>query len=341
MKSNLYYLYLLVTISSFSSCTNKNSTKICSKDDALITYEAFGNKLNNATNLSVSQLANKLQEWKTLEDTVLHFIITDSISDDSQNIKDLTRCAITRNEITDRMTWLVDNQVRSYDDIVTIQQSLNEYEQKVTNSVIFQNAETFFNALDKESKANKDANQLIAEYTNSLAVWSIKGFSSTSDIQEYIKEENLLFINFLNHLYDYDRRSIQYIINATSKVTELMYKASVNGNLSSEEVSIYMGIRTNRRLIQNAFKCMEAIKSGIIQTPNQAAMTISMLLNPYSNYNTCIKLRTREQVNELKGIGKKIESLITQLSKQGLIDEIKIDSFPNKLIKERILMEMK
>lgn len=340
MKSNLYYLYLLVTISSIS-CTNKNSTQICSKDDALITYEAFGNKLNNVTNLSIPQLANKLQEWKMLEDIVLHFIITDSISDDLQNIKDLTRCAITRNGIADRMTWLVDNQVRSYEDIVTIQQSLNEYEQEVTNSVIFHNAETFFNTLDKESKDNKDANQLIAEYINSLAAWSIKGFSSTSDMQEYIKEENLLFINFVNHLYDYDRRSIQNLINAISKVTEIMYKSSEDGSLNSEEVSIYMGIRTNRRLIQNASKCMEAIKSEIIQTPNQAAMTISMLLSPYSNYNTCIRLRTQEQVNDLKRIGKKIELLITQLCSQGLIDETKVASLPNKLIKEYILIEMR
>lgn len=124
-------------------------------------------------------------------------------------------------------------------------------------------------------------------------------------MQEYIKEETLLFINFVNHLYDYDRRSIQNLTNAISKVTEIMYKSSEDGSLNSEEVSIYMGIRTNRRLIQNASKCMEAIKSEIIQTPNQAAMTISMLLSPYSNYNTCIRLRSQEQVNDLKRIGKK------------------------------------
>ena len=98
MKSNSYLLNLLVTMSSIS-CINKNSTKIWSKDDALITYEAFGNKLNNVAILSGSRLANKLQELKTLEDTVLHFIITDSLFDNSQNIKDLIRCAITRNGI--------------------------------------------------------------------------------------------------------------------------------------------------------------------------------------------------------------------------------------------------
>lgn len=103
-----------------------------------------------------------------------------------------------------------------------------------------------------------------------------------------------------------------------------------------------MGVRTNRRLIQNAAKCADAIRMKRIKTADQASMTVSILLNPFSNYNRiCTGMRTKKQIKELRSLGKQISPLINQLKQLDLIEVLPTDSLPNKIIKEHILITMK
>lgn len=340
MRLILNYCYLVALLSTIS-CTSNKTQEFYNKEDAFHSYETFANRLHKSQKMSISQIATTLNEWKLLEDTVLHFIIADSVSDSSQNIKDITRCALTKNIITDKLLKLVDGQARSYEDIIVIQQSLNEYDHLIVSTETFRNAEAFFKAIDNNNSKNATAHQVLARYINALTHWSTKDISSLKDIQEFIKEEDFFFVNFLNYLYEYNSEDVQAIIKATEKTTEHLYKSFINKKLSIKELNIYMAVRTNRRLIQNAEQCVEAIKSKIIKTPAQAAMTVSMLANPYSNYNyTCIGLRTKDQIAKLSSIGKQIEPLVSQLRRERLIDELKTDSLPYKLIKEHIRIKM-
>lgn len=335
LKLNCCYLIALLSV---ISCTSNKTQEICNKDDAFHSYETFANRLHKSQKMSISQIVTALDEWKLLEDTVLHFIITDSISD---NLPNITRCAIIKNNITDKIIDLVDGQTRSYEDIIVIQQSLSGYSHSMANIDAFRNAEAFFKTLENNVSKNTTAHQVLSQYIKALMLWNTKKISSLRDIQEFIKEEDFFFINFLNHLYEYNSEDVQTIIKATEEMTGNMYKSFANKKLRSSDIHIYMAIRTNRRLMQNAAQCAEAIKSKIIKTPAQAAMTVSMLINPYSNYNyTCIGLRTKDQIKKLSSIGKQIEPLITQLKREGLIDELNTDSLPYKLIKEHILIKM-
>ena len=340
MKLILNYCYLVALLSTIS-CTSNKTQEIYNKEDAFYSYETFANRLYNSQKMSISQIATTLDEWKQLEDTLLHFIIIDSVSDSSQNIKDIARCALTKNTITDKLLKLVDGQRRSYEDIIVIQQSLNEYNHFMANTEAFLNAKVFFKTIENNISKNTTSHQVLVQYINTLTLWNTKDISSLKDIQEFIKEEDFLFINFLNYLYQYNSEDVQAIIKATEKVTGHLYKSFANKKLSIKELKIYMAIRTNRRLIQNAAQCVEAIRSRRIKTPAQAAMTISMLINPYSNYNyMCIGLRTEEQIAKLNSIGKQIEPLVSQLRRERLIDELKTDSLPYKLIKEYIHIKM-
>lgn len=340
MRSKLYYCYLVATLS-IVSCTSNKTQDICDKKSAFQSYEAFSNRLNSIKKMPTSQIAATLVEWKVLEDTLLHFIITDSIQDSSRNVEDITRCAVTKNNITDRIIKLIDSQPRSYEDIIVIQQSLNDYSQIITNTTFFHEAENFFKTLKNNAIENTSSNQVLNQYVKALRHWNCKEISSLKDLQEFVAEENTYFINFLNHLYEYDSKDVRTIIKETSEITERMYRSTANKKLKLKELSIYMSIRTNRRLIQNAAQCVNSIKSGTVETPAQAAMTVSMLLNPYSNYNDmCIGLRTKEQLKELNLIGRQIEPLIKQLKQERLIDELPTDSLPYKLIKEQILIKM-
>lgn len=340
MKLILNYCYLVALLSTIS-CTSNKTQEIYNKEDAFHSYETFSNRLHKSQRMSISQIATTIGEWKQLEDTVLHFIITDSVSDSSQNIEDIARCARTKNIITDKLVKLVDGQTRSYEDIIVIQQSLNEYSHLMASTEAFRYAEDFFKTVENNISKNTTVHQVLTRYINALTLWNTKDISSLKDIQEFIKEEDYLFVNFLNYLYQYNSEDVQAIIKATEKVTEHIYKSFVNKRLSIKELNIYMAIRTNRRLIQNAEQCAEAIRSRRITTPAQAAMTVSMLINPYSNYNyMCIGLRTKDQIAKLSSIGKQIEPLVSQLRRERLIDELKTDSLPYKLIKEYIHIKM-
>lgn len=338
-----HYCYLLLAMLSLFSCNpKKGMPEICNKEDAFIAYAEFRNQLQNLDKSSTSNLLNNLREWTILEDTVLHYLISDSLSEQSHKAQDMIRCATIRNDITSEINRLVDSQLHTYADIIDIQQSLNEQNLKDRYPKIFQEAECFFNELTAKVHTEETAHEVITEYANKLLYWQSKGFSSKQDMLEFIKEEDRLFISFLQHLYEYDSKSIHTIIMTTDNISKLMFQATNIGKLDIRELRLYMGMRTNRRLIQNATKCADAILSEQVKTPAQATMTISMLLNPYFNNNhRCTGIHTKKQIEELHHLGKQISPLITLLKQQGLMKENLIDSLPNKIIKEHIFIKMK
>lgn len=342
MKRFLNYFYLLVTLSFISCNSKKEMPEIFNREDALTAYEEFKNKLHSSDRSSTIKLLNNLKEWKVLEDTVLHFLIIDSTQDQIHEIQDMSRCAVIRNDITNEIIRLTDSQLHTYSDIIYIQQSFNEYSLREKCPDLFHHAECFFNELTTKTHVKKTAHEIMTEYANRLLYWKSRGFSSRQDILDFIKEEDSLFVNFIDHLYEYDSQSVKTIITMTDYISELMFRAADEKELDIKELRIYMGVRTNRRLIQNATKCTDAIRLNQIKTPEQADMTVSILLNPYSNYNRiCTGLHTKSQIEALHVLGKQISPMISYLKQQGLIKKNLPDSLPNKIIKEHILITMK
>lgn len=342
MKHFLNYFYLLVTLSFISCNSKKEMPEICNREDALTAYEEFKNKLHSSDKSSTIKLVNHLKEWKMLEDTVIHFMILDNTLDQTNKIQDISRCAVISNDIKNEIIRLTDSQLHTYADIVFIQQSFNEYNLQEKYPDIFHHAECFFNELTTKVHAEQTADEIITEYTNRLLYWKSKGFSSGQDMLDFIKEENSLFITFLDHLYEYNAQSVKIIIMMTDCISDLMFRAAAAKKLDIRELRIYMGVRTNRRMIQNATKCTDAIRLNQVKTPEQADMTVSILLNPYSNYNRiCTGLHTKSQSEALSDLGKQISPMISHLKQQGLIKKNLPDSLPNKIIKEHILITMK
>lgn len=342
MNPKLKHCYLLVVLSFISCNFKKEMPEICNKETAFTAYEEFKNKLHSSDKSSVTDLLNNLNNWKVLEDTVLYFLISDSTSDQSREIQDITRCAIIRNDITNEIIRLADSRLHTYADVIDIQQSFNNQNLKIKYPDIFHNAEHFFNGLTEKARSPKTAHEILTEYANKLLYWKSRVFSSKQDMLQFIEEEDRLFISFLEHLYAYDSKSVQTIIAATDHISNLMFQAANSGKLNLAELRIYMGMRTNRRLIQNAMKCVDAIRLNQIKTPEQASMTASILLNPYSNYNRiCTGIHTQKQLEELHSLGKQIPALIAHLKQDSLIKMPSADSLPNKIIKEHILITMK
>lgn len=342
MKLEFNCLLLLVMLSLISCNFKQETPRISSKKDALTAYEEFKNQLHNADKPSPHNLLNNLRTWKMLEDTVLHYLISDSTSNPDHKIYDMTRCALIRNDIENEVMRLIDSRQYAYADIIDIHQSFNEYKIKDRFPNIFHDAENFFNALTAQVPSNKTLHEIMDEYTHKLLDWKSKGFSSRQDMLEFIKEEDILFTSFLNHLYEYNNKSIETIIVLTNYISDLMFQAADKEKLDIRELRIYLAMRTNRRLIQNAIKCADAIRLKQVKTPEQATMTVSILLNPYSNYNRlCTGIHTKEQIQALHSLGVQIPQLIDQLKQQGLIRKQMPDSLPNKIIKEHILITMK
>lgn len=166
--------YLLVMLI-FISCNLKNEkSKIYNKENAITTYEEFQNKLHNTQLASTNDLLNKLEEWRILEDTVLHYLISDSIQDQTRNVQDMTRCAVIRNGITTEIIRLTDSQLRTYGDIIDVQQSFNDYNLNDRYPDTFHNAECFFNRLIIQKHKDKNAHEIMTQYTNQLLYWKSK-----------------------------------------------------------------------------------------------------------------------------------------------------------------------
>lgn len=341
MKIRLLYLSVLALTVISWSCKGRIS-KITCKKDAFSAYEVFWKEQCTTKGIPTPKLIEALDKWIVLEDTLLYFMIADSTLEESKSVQDMARCATIGNNIIKEMLRLVDSEPRTYKDVVLVQQAFNCAKNSTVSSSVLREAGMFFNSLNDKAQTNSTATEIFAEYTNRLAAWHDEGFISKKEMLDFICEEDRLFTGFLIHLYEYDDMSVQTVVKATTEIVELLIQATSDRKINSEDFIAYMGIRTNRRLIQNAQRCMDAINRNQVKTKRQAAMTISMLLNPYSNYNQlCIETRTEKQVEELYSVGEQMESLFNKLRKKDLIEGLKLDSLPYKLIKEHIHITMK
>ena len=323
----------------FSSCSfNAKRSPLSDKNDAFARYEGFLDSIEGDEKCSFKELPELLNRWKSLEDTVLWFIFRDTLE---EHMNDIVRCSQIGSRVHRTVNHIIDGQVCGLDDLVKIQYGfpllcLNQ------KQLYFQHeGELYFNGMDSNPVQPKKAKQVLSGYKNMLGGWSQNGFRTREDIMSFLKEEDYYYRLFLCNLYEYSSHDMMPFIHSPENLLARMAADVRKYSLDWNEISIYMAVRTNRRLIQNATACLSSLDQGILQTKRQAMLTVSMLLNPYADFNwLALAMRTSGQYGQLLEMSGKIPEAIHTMECKQLVSVLNIDSLSNKLIKEYIAFVM-
>jgi hypothetical protein len=102
--------------------------------------------------------------------------------------------------------------------------------------------------------------------------------------------------------------------------------------ISRSEAVILLTMRNNRRVLQNAVRCVEDIRTGRISETDQQTAYLWMLMQPWMTIDSfAYGLLTREQTETLERLAAEMPQTLKRLSKAQF--PMDTDQIPNTLIK--------
>lgn len=267
--------------------------------------------LKKKNDLSIEKLAKATSHWLEVQDSaysvfgrdstivgvrspvaVAFFVISDSIRGE------ITRIAFSRK--------------RSMRDVMFLKLNTASGRDKVRNSDTYKEAVDFYNSLDKRPLYPNLSSTLVA-YTRLLG--SVKRFRKGDELMTFISDEDRCFRSLMKYLSQVQNRDLQRLTDATADVFDGLY--STVGNRTdnvNDRTMLYLTMRFNRRVVQNALACREDIEKNKRLDRVQRANYRWMLIQPFmaiDDYSTTVL--TDEQRGELLDMANELPSLLGKL----------------------------
>ena len=330
---------LQVALLIFSSCSlNVDGDSFSDKKEAISGYEEFLDSIESDRECSFEELPGLLNRWKSLEDTLFCFLSRDTTEG---HINDIIKCSQIGNRVNQSVNHIIDGQVCNLKDLIKIQYGFPVLRLNKKQLHFLHESELYFSGMDSIPVQSKGAKQVLKSYRDMLGRWLKREFRIREDVMSFLKEEDYMYRMFLCHLYEYSSHDMIPIIRSTESLLVRMAADVKKYTLDWDEVSTYMAVRTNRRLIQNTAVCLSYIDQGALRTERQAMLTVPMLLNPYADFNQLVlAMRTSSQYDQLLEMSENIPRAIHAMEYKQLVSISSIDSLSNKLIKEYIAFVM-
>lgn len=329
-----FVVVLLVSAATCSCSDNNKGIEVVDATSALRAHQAFLRKASETRKTDIKQLVALTKEWFVLSDTLRHHVQSDSVK---QKVYGYLVYRCLQDSMANRLEALVDSKVRSFEDILTVREVL--YEKQPMDSLFDSaNARKFFASLDAATLPKLTKEQAVGSYTTLLKSYLKRGIKSQSDMQRFIRAEDLAFRGFLVHLHELGNVSLKNITGSTESVCELIFESASKGQMSSETPIIYMLMRTNRRIVQNAMTCLADIKEGrVTGDDEQAVVYLWMMMKPFFPMDELtLSLLTEQQKQDLRMLAHELPAVSASLNKGMGWSPLPIEEMPNEIIKEYV-----
>lgn len=207
----------------------------------------------------------------------------------------------------------------------------------------YKDAVAFYEKMDQEKVSFPDANTVCRNYISFLN--KEKPFTNEAQLLEFIRHEDVFFQQLLHVIADVSQQDLQLITNKTTDLIDKLYKSTVQNldNKINERVLIYLSMRYNRRILQNARKCYEDILHKVKLSEQMVANYRWMIIQPYMNIDSyAMSLVTDKQRGALIKIADRLPDLMAYLDNSSYkptaaesekLMQVMVDYFINSYIK--------
>ena len=316
----------------FASCTGKSDhghPEIA--DDPAGTYRHYLSEVRKLDKLSTEELAEHINCWQTVRDSVFSHAVRDTSSNPHSSL--YSECEELHDSLGMefcRIAWSSD---RTYLDVFALKEQTSPYCRDKELKSAADNSRPFFSSLDSIPSLAVDGNGILSAYRRFLARTLQNGIHDLTDLKSFIKDEDAVFRSFLTHLNSLAGENLSDITKDTEQCCSQVFIAAENKEIPYRDAMIYMAMRTNRRLIQNAAACLNDILKGKVENKSQAWGYACMILQPYISMDgICTALLSDADKKKLRRIAEQTPAAFNKLGGILQSDKEHLDGLPATLM---------
>ena len=308
MKVKKLIVFGMTLLICFSSCNRHPS--FASSEEALEGCKEQLASLKEKKEVSIEELSKLTSCWLEVQDSAYSVFGKDS----SLSLKSPMAVAyfLVSDSIRGEISRLAFSQPRSLRDVMYLKQHTAMQREKLQKDAIYQDAVKFYEKLD-EYPLYPDLASTLSAYSKLLS--SSKGFHQGDELMKFIAMEDKCFRSLMKYLSSVDTEQLRKLTAATTQVFDGLYSSV--GNLSNDvndRTMLYLSMRFNRRIIQNAQACHEDVKAGKRLNAVQRANYRWMLIQPFmaiDDYSAAVL--TSSQAETLLSLSDELPKLLEKL----------------------------
>ena len=296
-------------VTTFSACSEKASDfSFKNLQEALTTCHQEIYKVKSLREVKTDKLIEVTATWLELRDSTFSCYMRDStVSADSEITADFFAVIDTfRTEIT-RLALSAE---RTLPDIVKLKVNTAKDRKRIQASEDFKKACDFYSKAD-DAPLYGSLNETLSEYEKLLT--NADPFKKEGQLYDFIQKEDKCFRSLLVFLRDTPQSKLQKITDKTSEIFDQLYRNTEADleNKVNERVMLYLTMRFNRRIIQNAEVCRQDIKKKIELNDMQAANYRWMIIQPFMTIdNEAMGMMTDQQIAILTEMAAELPQLL-------------------------------
>lgn len=332
-QSLIFHLLFLCALS-FCACTGgKPDYDFKSSQDAISTYSDYLKCMKALPKCSENELEDCINNWREMADTVYKYIRKDpyfsahaDLQSDYFLISDTIRGEILR---------LASSEPRTLKDVALLKMHTSPYKDEKDLTAIRKEAETFFAGLDKQPpyKVGTPAD-LLRQYNNYLDGVKTLEMRDSTQLLNFIGLEDRHFRTFLSHIADYSNMGLGSITKNTEIICSQIFRSASKGYLRSDYTMVYMSMRTDRRLLQNATVCYDLLRARKVKDSMKVNAFLWMSLQPYISMDSfAVTMLTEKQTKQYLSIAENYPKLIDDLAAAGLVNVETAEQLPTQILK--------
>lgn len=302
----------MIVISLFSSCNSrKNEFNFKDAKEAVNACRRELSEIRKLKEPSIKEVTEKVARWVVLQDTTFSMIMRDSTIDYNSRIA--IDFFIVADSVRDEVVRAALEKKRSMKDIWYMKVHTARDREKTQKSEDYKLALIFFEDVDKQPLF-KDLQTTMKEYENILKETS--SFKKEKEMRDFIKKEDKCFRSLMQFLPDVRQDELDFITRKTTNLFESLYKtaAITPENEVNNRVMIYLSMRFNRRVVQNALAVQRDIDKNIELDEQQRITYKLMILQPFLSIDSySLASLTTEQDKEITQIAEKLPQTLAAL----------------------------
>ena len=308
---NRTLMVIAMIAATFSSCSEKdNNFVFTTPQEALTACHQELSKVKQLKEAKIDKLIELTASWLELKDSTISIMMRDSTRQTNQEI--LADFFAVQDTFKTEITRLALSTKRSLTDIVKIKVMTAKDRKHIQNSSDYKTACNFFEKTEKEPLFS-DPETTITEYEKLL---DVEPSLKEEQLYDFLKEEDRCFRSLLMHLKDTPQKKLQSLTDKTATLFDALYRNTVAcaDDKTNERMVLYLTMRFNRRIIQNAEVCRADIMAGVLLDEQQAANYRWMLMQPFMTIdNYAMALLTENQIKTLTDTAKDLPRLFAYI----------------------------
>lgn len=260
---------------------------------------------------NIEELTMLASRWIALQDSTYSLIYRDSTIDINSEVN--IDFFMVADSIREELTRLAVSEKRSLRDVVYFKIHTARDAGHLKQSKDYKNAVKFYDGLNS-AELYPDIDKTMKEYTRLLE--EAKPFKKEGEMLAFITDEDKCFRSVMQHLGDATQEDLKQISDGTKGFFEAIYKAVAADpeNTVNSRVMIFLSMRFNRRIIQNAQAVQMVVKSGRQLTKKQVAAYHWMIIQPFLSIdNYSLAVLTEEQENTLLDMAEQLPRILSDI----------------------------